>query len=103
MIEGDNIPGNINTPKVDLNNGGWILIAILIALLIITFFIAVYINYKNQKKINKLKEYIRKDISEKEYDLILKYRILNNNDKTVIDDTLKSLNKNHNDNYNPTE
>lgn len=40
MLEGDNIAGNKPVAS-DLNNGGWILIVILIALIVFLFIIAI--------------------------------------------------------------
>lgn len=95
MVTGDNIPDNANANSFDLNTGGWILIAILIAIIVILFIIAIEIHTKNEKKIRKLEEFYKIDLSEKERKLLTQYRNLNETDKTIIEDTIKSLNTNH--------
>lgn len=98
-MTGDNIPGNVST-GVDLNNGGWILIGILIALLLIVSFITIYINFKSKEKIHKLNEFIKTKLSEEEQKLINNFRKLNPQGKAFINDTCKTLTNNQTINKN---
>ena len=96
MLEGDNIAGNKPVAS-DLNNGGWILIVILIALIVFLFIIAIYVYINSKKEIQKLKNFYKNDLSEKERNLLTQYRDLNDTDKSIIEDTVKSLSINHKD------
>ena len=96
MISGVNVAGN-KPVAGDLNNGGWILITILIALIVFLFIIAVFVYINSNKKLQKLKEFYKSDLSEKERNLLTQYRKLNDTDKNVIEDTVKSLSINHKD------
>lgn len=94
-IEGDNIAGNAQ--GLYLNDSGWILIAILITVIILLFIISIVVYINSNKKLQKLKEFYKSDLSEKERNLLTQYRKLNDTDKNVIEDTVKSLNINHKD------
>ena len=96
MYTGDATPGNVNTNELDLNNGGWILIAILVCIIVVMIIIMFVMRYKMQTKIFKQQEQFQKGINEEEANLLLKYRTLNDRDKTIIRDTLKTLEKNNN-------
>lgn len=94
-IEGDNIAGNAQ--GLNLNDSGWILIAILITVIILLFIISIVVYINSNKKLQKLKEFYKSDLSEKERNLLTQYRKLNDTDKNVIEYTVKSLNINHKD------
>lgn len=97
MITEGNTPDNINTNEIDLNNGGWILIGILIGVIVILL-IALLIRYlMSTNKIDKLQSLLKNEIDDKEMNMILTYRKLNDKDKTIVNDTLKSLSNNHTD------
>ena len=97
-MEGDNIPGNQLSAAEILKNvpiGIWILIAILIFLLIVLFVIIVYSNFTKDKKIKRLEKISGQNLSEQECEVLIKYRNLSDADKTIINDTIDTLNKNH--------
>ena len=48
-------------------------------------------------KIDKLQSLLKNEIDDKEMNMILTYRKLNDKDKTIVNDTLKSLSNNHTD------
>ncbi len=97
MITEGNTPDNINTNEIDLNNGGWILIGILIGVIVVLL-IALLIRYlMSTNKIDKLQSLLKNEIDDKEMNMILTYRKLNDKDKTIVNDTLKSLSNNHTD------
>lgn len=106
MIESDNIPGNQQSATEILKNipiSLWILIAILIFLIIVLFVIIIYSNLIKNKKIKKLEKFNEQNLSEEEYELLIKYRKLNITDKAIIDDTVNTLNKNHKKNDEKSE
>ncbi len=78
--------------ELDLNNGGWILIGILIALVAIFIITTIYFGYKASayKSIAETKNNST-DISETEMNVIEKYRNLTDNDKAAINQMLNSL------------
>lgn len=95
MITGDGRPSNTTANQLDLNNGGWTFIAILIGIILILIIIILIIHFKNKTTISKLREFSKNEITDEERDLLLKYRQLNIRDKNVINDTLLSLSENH--------
>lgn len=97
MWSGDDIPGNVNTGEVDLNNGGWIVIAVLIAIIVALCIILAIKHYLAEKKYKKLNEFYNQDLSDKEKELIYKFRKLNSTEQTIVEDTLKTLTKNKTD------
>ncbi len=97
MQTGDSKPGNINTNELDLNNGGWIVIGILIGIIVILSIILLVRYFITTSKIDKLQSLFKNEISNKEMKMILTYRELNDEDKSIINDTLKSLSKHHTD------
>ncbi len=97
MITGDNKPGNINTNEIDLNNGGWVLIGILIGIIVILLIVLLVKCLMSTNKIDKLQSLLKNEIDDKEMNMILTYRKLNDKDKTIVNDTLKSLSNNHTD------
>ena len=94
MGHGDNIPGNVNTNEFDLNNGGWILIAVLFCNIAILIICMVIQHCLAERKYMKLDELYKKDLNDKEKLLLAKYRKLNGTEQTIIDDTIKTLTEN---------
>lgn len=86
---GSGIPSN----KMEGLEGFWggIIIAIIIIVIIIAIFLCAYFYLKKQKQQNNHKTNICKD----EYELLEKYRKLNDTDKTKIANILSSTNGNH--------
>lgn len=66
-----------------------ILVAIFIAILLFFFF---YIYNKNKEMIEIIKSPIDKTINDNEKQILLNYRKLNDKDKHIIENTIKSLN-----------
>ena len=99
----DRIPGNVQRGIPSIPTYGWIIIGLLIFAVVITLIIAVYTRYKYEKETHALHTLIKTPVTETEMNLLLKYRKLNKNDKTVIDDAVKSLSKNHKDNIDTNE
>lgn len=97
-VSGDGKPNNINTNEIDLNNGGWIVIGILIAIIAILMIKDIVVHYKQAKKFSDLNTLASNGLNEDETNLIIKYRKLDSRDKTVIKDTLSSLCKEKEDN-----
>lgn len=97
MITGDNKPGNINTNEFDLNNGGWVLIGILIGIIVLLIIVLIIKYFMSNKKIETLQSLLKNELNDKEMNIILTYRALDNKDKSIVNDTLKSLSKNHAD------
>lgn len=102
MGHDNGIPSNTNTNEIDLNNGGWILIAILICIIVALVVIIIIQYCLANKKYMKLNELYKKDLNDKEKELLFKYRKLNNTEQTIVDNTLKTLteNKEHKDDGN---
>lgn len=97
MITGSSTPSNVNTNELDLNNGGWILIAILICIIVIMTIIICVMGYKRQRRIETLQELLLKNIfTEEDKELLSKYHSLNDRDKMIIRETLEALEKNNN-------
>lgn len=104
MGQSGNRPSNTTYNGIDLNNGGWIIIGILIALLIIAVVIAIIIWVKDTKIINALREFQKQsEVSAEERDLLIEYRKLNSRDKNVIISTVSSLNENNQPTDNPSK
>lgn len=95
MITGDGIPGNTNTGNTDLNNGGLIFIIVLICIIAIMAVIMFIIWYNARTKINNLQKQFKEGITDDETNLLLKYKNLNDRDKTILKDTLKTLSQNN--------
>lgn len=94
MITGNGVPGNNNTNELNLNNGGWVIIGILIAVIVILTVVLCIISYKKQCKIDNLRHYLNKRFTEEELTLIQNYRNLNPQEKADIQNTLKTLSDN---------
>lgn len=94
MITGDNQPGNINTNEIDLNNGGWVIIAILICIIVLLLIVLFIHSYRLYGKIAKLQNEFQKDITNDETEFLLAYRTLDSRDKTIIQNTIKTLTEN---------
>lgn len=98
MITGSNKPTNSNWNQINLNNGGWVIIAILICIIVILIAVTLIIYFKSRKTIAKLQEFSQNEISDEERDLLLQYRKLDIRDKNVIINTISTLSQNHQDN-----
>ena len=59
-------PSNNNTNEFDLNNGGWILIAVLLSIIVILIIAMVIQHCLAERKYTKLNELYKKDLSDKE-------------------------------------
>ena len=93
-----NQPSNIPAYEVDLNNGGWTIIIILISIVIaLTIILCVKCSLL-QNKINSLKKLLKNELNNKEIKMVITYRELNNDNKTVIDNAFKTLTKDDNEN-----
>ena len=99
-ITGDDKPGNIPSYEVDLNNGGWTVIIILICLVLALVIILFVTYHMYHSKMDSLKKLMKNELSENEMRIILTYRKLNDNNKAIITGTLKTL---ENNNENPKE
>lgn len=91
MVTGSNKPTNTNWNQIDLNNGGWIIIAILICIIVILIAITLFIYLKSQRKINELQMLADNNTSDEEQKLLTQYRKLNTHDKNIVIDTISTL------------
>ncbi|MCM1437649.1 MAG: hypothetical protein NC131_00355 [Roseburia sp.] len=95
-------PSN-NSYGLDLNNGGWAFIAVLICIIFVLIVITLIIYFKSNKKINELKKLLTIEITADEYNLLVKYRKLHSRDKATINNTLLCLNTKPTDDLNKEE
>ncbi len=83
-MTGDNIPGNTNTHEIDLNNGGWIVIAILILIIIALTVILIVMYNKMNVKINLLQKHKDNKLTNEELQILTQFAKLNNNSKNKV-------------------
>ncbi len=95
MLIGNSTPSNTNTNELDLNNGGWVIIIVLSCIILAILIIFFVRSCLFLDKIDSLKKLLKNELNDSEMKLILTYRNLNYKDKIVINDTLKTLSKNH--------
>lgn len=82
--------------SLDLNNGGWIIIGILILIIVVLMFAILYLYLKADKY--KTKENAENDrsinaeLSEEERQIITEFRKLTDQEKQIINDTIKTFN-----------
>lgn len=96
-----NTPINTQTIGIDLNNGGLVVISIIIILLVIAITIlGIYISKYNglKSELNEIhkNEDLNKTASEEEVQILSKYNNLNEQERKLIDDTLTTLNNKNN-------
>lgn len=90
MITGDNIPDNVQSPDPT-----WtfvIILAIIIAILIILIFVILFLH---AKEINKLRDQFENGLTTNETNLLLQYRKLNEREKKIINETIKTIQSAH--------
>ena len=88
MQSGNNQPSNTNTNELDLNNGGWYVIAILIGIIIVLVGVMIYKTTKAHKT-----EILPPDTKQEDKQLLTEYHKLNDQEKQLVNDTIKTLNK----------
>ncbi|MDE6597294.1 MAG: hypothetical protein K2K60_01480 [Clostridia bacterium] len=96
MGHADNIPGNVVEPEY-ISNPSFVAVLVILCVLVLVTVILIFIIIESRKTIKKLKE-PTPPITEKEQELIYKYRTLNAQNKSVIDDTINALTHNSIDN-----
>lgn len=68
---------------------------IVLAAILITFFVMsaviIFVHFNNQRVIKRLRKFNNEEITAEECDLLINYRKLNCNGKSIINDTLATL------------
>ena len=95
MITEGNQPANANTNSCELFNGEILIIAILFCVIITLAIILIIKSNKYYKKIEELQKHFKNDITNEEAELLLTYRTLNDRDKIVIKNTIKTFTENN--------
>ena len=95
LTDPNNVPSGYG--GLDLNNGGWAIIGVLLVIILILIFVIVYFVFKLDKYKGKEEtkniELNNTDLSEEEKQTITEYRKLSHQDKKIINDTIKTFNK----------
>lgn len=96
LTDPDNIPDGFGG-GFDLNNGGWAIIGVLLAIILVLIYVIVYFVFKLDKYKGKEEtkniELNNSDLSEEEKQTITEYRKLSDQEKQIINDTIKTFNK----------
>ena len=96
LVDPDNTPSGFGAAN-DLNNGGWIIIGVLLAIILVLIFVIVYFVFKldkyKGKEETKNTELNNADLSEEEKQTITEYRKLSDQEKQIINNTIKTFNK----------
>lgn len=83
-----------NTPANNVQYNLQQIIYLLFGLIIVLVIVLTIVIILYQRKLSKVEKLLNAEINKEERDLLLKYRNLNNRDKSIIDNTLTTLNKN---------
>ena len=94
LTDPDNTPSGYGS--LDLNNGGWIIIGILIFIIVVLMFAILYLYLKADKyKTKENAENVRlnnAELSEEERQIITEFRKLTDQEKQILNDTIKTFN-----------